>query len=33
MGLATKLDYASKLHVAVFCAAVAFVGAIVAGVF
>jgi len=33
MGLATKLDLVSKMNIAMMCAALAFVGAIVAGIF
>jgi hypothetical protein len=33
MGLITKLNLAAKLNVAAFCAAIALVGAVVAGVF
>jgi hypothetical protein len=33
MGLLMKLDWASKLNVAAVCLSLAFIGAIVAGVF
>ena len=33
MGLLTKLDWASKLNVAAVCASLAFIGAVVAGLF
>jgi hypothetical protein len=33
MSLLSKLDWASKLNIAAVCASLAFIGAIVAGVF
>ncbi len=33
MGLTSRVDLASKLNIAAVCAALAFIGAVVAGVF